>query len=241
VLDAMRLARNAAPVTAPPTINSFFIFHASSPVQAFSLRHRLLPRPGGFEGLRVSQPSARFDALFVAPCEEDRDLLIELDAAGKPETNVAQGRGPLVGATRFRSQVPRATESRKKGEHNTVATKTKTNLVVCWRSFAGNDVAGVKGRRYRTDDPIVTEHPDHFVSADLPESEWPNDNFFAPVPEPIGRVKLRVLPVEGDRKLEELVLHRGRGYRAGDTFEAEGRDAEHLLDVGVCEVVKKLR
>jgi hypothetical protein len=120
-------------------------------------------------------------------------------------------------------------------------TKTKTNLVVCWRSFAGNDVAGVKGRRYRADDPIATEHPDHFIPADTPESEWPRDDVLAPPPEPIGRVLLRVLPVQGDRKYEELVLHGGRGYHAGDTFEAEGRDAQHLLDVGVCEVVKQLR
>jgi hypothetical protein len=101
-----------------------------------------------------------------------------------------------------------------------MATSTKPDLVVCWRSLAGNDVRGVKDKRYRADDPIVTAHPEHFVPADLPESEWPSDTFVAPEPEPIGRVKLRVLPVEGERMLEQLVWHGGRGYHTNDTFEA---------------------
>src|SRR5262245_45299757 len=56
-LNAWRLARNprdAAPPTAPPTINDFFIFHASfltppfpsiSPTQYLARRRSLLPPP----------------------------------------------------------------------------------------------------------------------------------------------------------------------------------------------------
>jgi hypothetical protein len=120
-------------------------------------------------------------------------------------------------------------------------TKSKpTKVVICWRSFAGNEYAVAKGTRYSTDDAVVQAHPEHFIDAALPESMWPRDDYMVPEREPIGRVKLRVLPVAGERKHSALVWHRGTEYYAGDTLEAEGADAEHLLDVGACEIVKKL-
>src|SRR4029453_15675125 len=50
----------------------------------------LVGQPGGFEGVGVTEPGPRFDALPVAPCVEKRGLLIELDAAGKPDPDAAQ-------------------------------------------------------------------------------------------------------------------------------------------------------
>jgi hypothetical protein len=120
------------------------------------------------------------------------------------------------------------------------STKSKPDLAICWQSFASQTHAVSRGTTFPADDPIVEQYGEHFVSADTPESLWPRPNWIVPEPEPIGRVKLRVLPVEGERKNSALVWHRGKDYYAGDTLEAEGRDAEHLLGVGACEVVKKL-
>jgi hypothetical protein len=117
---------------------------------------------------------------------------------------------------------------------------TPAEVVICWRSFAGNEYAVAKGTTHRADDAVVQAHPEHFIDASLPESEWPHDTYAVPEPEPIGRVKLRVLPVHGERRNSALVWHKGTDYYAGQTLEAEGRDAEHLLDVGACELVKKL-
>jgi hypothetical protein len=44
----------------------------------------LLRQPGGLEGVGVTEPGPPFDALSVTPFEEDRNVLIELNATGKP-------------------------------------------------------------------------------------------------------------------------------------------------------------
>jgi hypothetical protein len=119
-------------------------------------------------------------------------------------------------------------------------TKSKPKLAVCWQSFASQTTAVSRGMTFPADDPIVKQHGEHFVSADLPESQWPRPDWIVPEREPIGRVKLRVREIEGDKRSEALVWHKGKDYFAGQEFEAEGRDAEHLVDVGACEVVQKL-
>ena len=48
-----------------------------------SVTEPLFPQPGGFEGVGVTEPGPPFDALSVTPFEEDRNVLIELDATGK--------------------------------------------------------------------------------------------------------------------------------------------------------------
>jgi hypothetical protein len=118
--------------------------------------------------------------------------------------------------------------------------KSKPELAVCWQSFASQTTAVSRGTTFPADDPVVKQHGEHFVSADLPESQWPRAGWVAPEREPIGRVKLRVLPVAGERRNSALVWHRGTDYYAGQTLEAEGADAEHLLDVAACEIVKRL-
>jgi hypothetical protein len=128
-----------------------------------------------------------------------------------------------------------------------MATKTKPKadeVYICRESFASHEFSIARGARLPGDHPAVQRHPGYFIPAATateaqmaPVRPMPEE----PVREPIGRVKLRVLPVEGERMLEQLVWHGGRGYHANDTFEAEVADAQHLLDVGACEVVKKLR
>jgi hypothetical protein len=121
-----------------------------------------------------------------------------------------------------------------------LSTKSKPELAVYWQSFASQTTAVSRGTTFPADDPVVKQYAEHFVSAEIPESQWPRANWIVPEREPTGRVKLRVLPVAGERKNSALVWHRGTEYYANDTLKAEGRDAEHLLDVGVCEIVKKL-
>jgi hypothetical protein len=79
------------------------------------------------------------------------------------------------------------------------ATKPKPDeIYVAVISFAGNDLNVAQGARLRGDNEIVQRFPERF----LPESA-PDDEIFRrrtelnappPPPEPIGRVKLRVLP-----------------------------------------------
>ena len=137
-----------------------------------------------------------------------------------------------------------------------MATKTKIKpdptLFRCWQSFAGNDALHVsEGTRLRADHELVRRYPDHFVRDDTPDDEIARLKAEAaapsllPDPPPLGRVRLRVLPgqsgksaLEGGRPLE---VHRGgRTYYSGETLEAEGVNAQHLLDAGVCELVKHL-
>ena len=44
------------------------------------LRHRLLRKPGGFEGFLPRKEAVGFEDLAVAHQEVDRELLVELDA-----------------------------------------------------------------------------------------------------------------------------------------------------------------
>jgi hypothetical protein len=96
----------------------------------------------------------------------------------------------------------------------------------------------------------VQRCPDRFVTLGTPEEEICRlkaaNAAPPPPPEPLGRVKLRVLPGPGglsvlDGGRPQTVFANGREYSSGETLEAEGADAEHLIDVGACEIVMHLR
>jgi hypothetical protein len=112
------------------------------------------------------------------------------------------------------------------------------------------------GPAAKGDHAYVQRHPADFI----PESEvlggasLPDPANVPPVdpPEPIGRVKLKVLPGLGSRAddlvgggTEQQVTYRGKTYRTGETFAAQGADAAYLLDTGCVEIVgsplKRLR
>ena len=91
---------------------------------------------------------------------------------------------------------------------------------------------------------------DRFVALGTPDEEVRRLKIAAalppPPPEPIGRVKLRVLPGPGglsvlDGGRPQTVFANGRQYSSGETLEAEGADAQYLIDGGFCEIVRHLR
>ena len=92
--------------------------------------------------------------------------------------------------------------------------------------------------------------PDRFVALGTPDEEVRRlkaaNAAPSPPPEPLGRVKLRVLPGQGglsalDGGRPQTVFHRGREYVSGETLEAEGANAQYLIDGGFCEIVRHLR
>lgn len=56
----------------------------------------------------------------------------------------------------------------------TATTSKHDEVYIAWQGFASalGDVA--QGAKLRGDDPIVNAHPDMFVPADTPTSEWPS-------------------------------------------------------------------
>jgi hypothetical protein len=141
----------------------------------------------------------------------------------------------------------------------TKPAKPKADRVyTCWN--AGFDTVlnfgAARGQRLKGDHAYVQRHPADFI----PESEvlggasLPDPANVPPVdpPEPIGRVKLKVLPGLGSRAddlvgggTEQQITYRGKTYRTGETFAAQGADAAYLLDTGCVEIVgsplKRLR
>jgi hypothetical protein len=132
-------------------------------------------------------------------------------------------------------------------------TKTKTNSTqcfICIESFAGNEFAVAEGTVLQGEDERVQRCPDRFVALGTPDEEVRRlkaaNAALPPPPEPLGRVKLRVLPGQGISTLAgggppQTVEQGGRTYLPGDTLEAEGADAQYLLDGGFCEIVRHLR
>jgi hypothetical protein len=122
-------------------------------------------------------------------------------------------------------------------------------LYVCIESFAGHEHSVARGARFRGTHELVRKYPHFFCPADLADDEIRElrEALNAPPPErePIGRVRLRVLPGQGGGSLisggtSQQVWANGRTYYSGEELEAEGEAARHLLDSGTCEVVKKL-
>ena len=84
----------------------------------------------------------------------------------------------------------------------TKTTKPKpTEYFICIESFAGNEFAVAEGTVLPSEDERVQRCPDRFVALGTPDEEVRRLKIAAaappPPPEPIGRVKLRVLPGQG--------------------------------------------
>ena len=133
----------------------------------------------------------------------------------------------------------------------TKTTKPKPDeFYICIESFAGNEFAVAEGTVLPGEDERVQRCPDRFVTLGTPDEEVRRlkaaNAAPPPPPEPLGRVKLRVLPGPGglsvlDGGRPQTVFANGREYSSGETLEAEGANAEHLIDVGACEIVRHLR
>jgi hypothetical protein len=127
-------------------------------------------------------------------------------------------------------------------------TKPKSNdFFICIESFAGNEFAVAEGTVLSGEDERVQRCPDRFVALGTPDEEVHRlkaaNAAPPPPPEPLGRVKLRVLPGQGglsaiDGGRSQTVFHRGREYVSGETLEAEGPNARYLIDGGFCEIVR---
>ena len=134
-----------------------------------------------------------------------------------------------------------------------MTTKTKPKpeeFYICIQSFAGNEFAVAEGTVLPGEDERVRRCPDRFVAVETRDEEIRRLKIAAalppPPPEPLGRVKLRVLPGPGglsalDGGRPQTVFANGREYVSGETLEAEGTGAQHLIDVGACEIVRHLR
>ena len=133
-----------------------------------------------------------------------------------------------------------------------MTTKTKPKpdeFYICIQSFAGNEFAVAEGDLLPGDDERVQRFPDRFVVVGTPDEEIRRLKIAAavppPSPEPLGRVKLRVLPGQGIATLDgggppQTVEQGGRTYFPGDTLVAEGADAQYLVDGKFCEIVESL-
>lgn len=120
-------------------------------------------------------------------------------------------------------------------------TKTKTKgTAVCWRSFAGNDHAVARGMTFPADHTIPQRYPAHFCDASLPESEWPKEEVVAPPERLTGRFKVRIRKGPEERYGEPKAYVGTRPLYEGDTIEVDAKDAEHLVDVGVAEIIETL-
>jgi hypothetical protein len=129
--------------------------------------------------------------------------------------------------------------------------KSKETYVALY-SWVGNDYGVAEGLRLRGDHELVANFPERFVPEDTPDDELERLRKAAaaplPQPEPLGRVRLRVLPGLGaEAGLDhfgageaQTVSQGGTIYHVGDEFEAEGADAQAMIDCGAAEIVKRL-
>ncbi len=121
-----------------------------------------------------------------------------------------------------------------------MATATKIQKVVCWRSFAGNEHAVARGMTFPADHTIPNRYPAHFVDAALAESEWPQEEIPAPPERLTGRFKVRILEGPPELSSTPRATVGTRALYEGDVVEVDAKDAEHLLDVGVGEILESL-
>ena len=127
--------------------------------------------------------------------------------------------------------------------------RTPDQIMTCWQSFAGNEGLSVKeGTRLRADHELVKRFSDKFVPDGTPDDEIDKlrAEAFAPVltngSEPLGRVRLKIRPRYGDSRNEPAALiHGHKPVFGGDEVILEGKDAEHLVDVGVAEIIAHLK
>jgi hypothetical protein len=127
----------------------------------------------------------------------------------------------------------------------TKAKPKSTEYFICIESFAGNEFAVAEGDLLPGDNELVQKCPDRFVVVGTPDEEIRRLKIAAavppPPPQPLGRIKLRVLPgQDAPGAPPQTVEHRGHTYVSGDTLETEGADAQYLLDGGFCEIVRHL-
>ena len=127
-----------------------------------------------------------------------------------------------------------------------MATKLKSNEIYrCWQSAAANDGLKVaEGARYRGDHPLVARFRDQFVPDATPDDEIDalKAEAWAPVltsdSDPLGRCRVRILPARGKPTGRPVAVSGAKELFGGETIELEGRDAEHLVDAGVAEIIK---
>lgn len=126
-------------------------------------------------------------------------------------------------------------------------TKTKLKadeIYICWMSFAGNEgLKCAEGARLRGDHELVKRFPDRFVIDGTPDDEINALKAAAlsfPEPEPLGRCKVRILAERGQPTGRPQAIVGDREFYGGETPVLEGKQAQHLLDGGVAEIVKVL-
>jgi hypothetical protein len=115
----------------------------------------------------------------------------------------------------------------------TKAKPKSTEYFICIESFAGNEFAVAEGTVLPGEDERVQRCPDRFVALGTPDEEVRRlkaaNAAPPPPPEPLGRVKLRVLPGQGglsaiDGGRSQRVFHHGREYVSGGDARGRGRE-----------------
>jgi hypothetical protein len=125
-------------------------------------------------------------------------------------------------------------------------TKSKpkpSEVYVCRESFASHEHSVARGMRLRGSHPAVQAHPDFFLVAATATEEDLAPLNPSPQEEPereLGRVKVRILRPRGKPTSRAVAVVGAREYHGGEVVEVDGRAAEHLVDAGIAEIVKKL-
>ncbi len=80
-------------------------------------------------------------------------------------------------------------------------------------------------------------HPEFFLPAATPSDDMPNELAYEPDPEPAlpGRVLMRVIDAR------TVCIVDGLRYETDAEFETEGKVAKRFIELGVAEIVRKLR
>jgi hypothetical protein len=102
------------------------------------------------------------------------------------------------------------------------------DVVVCTATFESNAGMAVRGRRYRSDDPVVVAAPGYFVPFETPEQEWGSE--------------FDVVVAENERRAAEDFrgrVEQARNHRVKLSAPVHYRAKRDVLDVpGLRTVVK---